>query len=138
MIGKANSSHPGTTRLLAEEALEAVRAAGLPAAMGQLRYRTDHETGKNLGAHPGIGATGYTGSRAAGLVLQEAADKAGKPIYLELSSINPVVVLPGALEERGEEWPMYFCRFGGNQNSFSWGPQPHARYTGFLGQRAKS
>ena len=36
--------------------------------------------------------TGYTGSRSAGLVLKlkAAADKAGKPIYLELSSINPV------------------------------------------------
>ncbi len=103
VIGKANSSHPGTTRLLTEEALAAVQEAGLPAAMVQLIYRTDHETGKQLVSHPRIGATGYTGSRAAGLVLKEAADKAGKPIYLELSSINPVVLLPGALEERGEE-----------------------------------
>ena len=118
VIGKANSSHPGTTRLLAEEALEAVRAAGLPAAMVQLLYRTDHETGKKLVAHPGIGATGYTGSRAAGLVLKEAADRAGKPIYLELSSINPVVVLPGALEERGEELVGEFttsCLMGAGQ-----------------------
>src|SRR5207244_7285470 len=44
--------------------------------------------------------TGYTGSRSAGLKLKAAADKAGKPIYLELSSINPVVILLGALEER--------------------------------------
>ena len=101
VIGKANSSHPGTTRLLAEEALEAVRETGLPSAMVQLLYRTDHETGKRLVAHPQIGATGYTGSRVAGLVLKAAADAAGKPIYLELSSVNPVVILPGALEERG-------------------------------------
>src|SRR5690606_2697038 len=47
-----------------------------------------------------IGATAFTGSRTGGLRLKEAADKAGKPIYLEMSSINPVVVLPGALEER--------------------------------------
>ena len=46
---------------------------------------------------PRIGATGYTGSRPAGLVLKAAADRAGKPIYLELSSVNPVVILPGAL-----------------------------------------
>jgi alpha-ketoglutaric semialdehyde dehydrogenase len=36
-------------------------------------------------------------------VLKETADKAGKPIYLELSSINPVVILPGALRARGAE-----------------------------------
>ena len=103
VVGKANSSHPGTTRLLAEEALEAVREVGLPEAMVQLIYRTDHETGKKLVGHAKIGATGYTGSRRAGLVLKEAADRAGKPIYLELSSINPVVILPGALEERSDE-----------------------------------
>ena len=67
----------------------------------QLIYRTDHETGKLLVAHPLVAATGYTGSRSAGLTLKEAADKAGKPIYLELSSINPVVMLPGALRTPG-------------------------------------
>ncbi|NKB66709.1 MAG: aldehyde dehydrogenase family protein [Candidatus Latescibacteria bacterium] len=103
VIGKGNSSHPGTTRLLAEEALEAVKETGLPTAMVQLIYRTDHATGEKLVSHPLIGATGYTGSRGAGLVLKGAADRAGKPIYMELSSINPVYILPGALAERGAE-----------------------------------
>ena len=35
--------------------------------------------------------------------MKEAADKSGNPIYLELSSINPVFILPGALAERSEE-----------------------------------
>lgn len=103
VIGKANTSHPGTTRLLAEEALAAAGEAGLPAGMVQLIYRTTHEAGKQMVAHPLIGATGYTGSRSAGLALKAAADQAGKPIYLELSSINPVFLLPGALDERGEK-----------------------------------
>jgi 2,5-dioxopentanoate dehydrogenase len=50
-----------------------------------------------------IGATGFTGSRRAGLALKAAADAAGKLIYLEMSSLNPVVVLPGAIAERGEK-----------------------------------
>ena len=103
VIAKANSSHPGTTRLLAEEALAALKEAGLPAATVQLIYRTDHQVGQRLVSHPLVGATGYTGSRHAGLVLKEAADRAGKPIYLELSSINPVLILPGALRERAAE-----------------------------------
>lgn len=102
VIGKGNSSHPGTTRLLAEEALAAARDTGMPDATVQLIYRTNHDVGKRLVSHPKIAATGYTGSRGAGLVLKEAADKAGKPVYMELSSINPVYVLPGALKERGE------------------------------------
>lgn len=103
VIGKANSSHPGTTRLFAEEALEAAKETGMPDATVQLIYRTDHEVGKKLVSDPQIAATGYTGSRGAGLTLKAAADAAGKPIYLELSSINPVVILPGALAERGAE-----------------------------------
>lgn len=100
VIAKANSSHPGTTKLLAELAHEAVLATGLPPATVQLLYRTSHEDGERLVSDPRVGATGYTGSRTAGLTLKAAADKAGKPIYLELSSVNPVVILPGALEER--------------------------------------
>jgi NADP-dependent aldehyde dehydrogenase len=102
VIAKANSSHPGTTKLLAEEAHAAAQATGMPAAAVQLLYRTSHEDGERLVSDPRIGATGYTGSRSAGLKLKAAADKAGKPIYLELSSVNPVVILPGALEERLE------------------------------------
>lgn len=100
VIGKANTSHPGTTRLCAEIALQAVHQSGLPAATVQLLYRLPHADGLRLVADPRVGATAYTGSRAAGLQLKTAADAVGKPIYLELSSVNPVIVLPGALRER--------------------------------------
>ncbi|HYP16007.1 MAG TPA: aldehyde dehydrogenase family protein [Opitutus sp.] len=101
VIAKANTSHPDVTRILAEEARAAVAEAGLPAATVQLLYRTSHADGERLVADPRVGATGYTGSRHAGLTLKKAADSAGKPIYLELSSVNPVLLLPGALAERG-------------------------------------
>jgi NADP-dependent aldehyde dehydrogenase len=103
VIAKANSSHPGTTRLFAEEAHAASHATNMPAGMVQLLYRTGHADGERLVADPRTGATGYTGSRHAGLKLKAAADAAGKPIYLELSSVNPVVILPGALEERFDD-----------------------------------
>ena len=100
VIAKGHSSHPATTRLFAEEALEAVRETEMPRGFVQLIYRTSHADGAKLVAHRLIGATAYTGSRRAGLVLKEAADRIGNPIYLELSSINPVFVLPGCLDER--------------------------------------
>jgi 2,5-dioxopentanoate dehydrogenase len=103
VIAKANTSHPGTTRLLAEEAAGAARDAGLPPAIIQLLYRTGHQDGERLVADPRTGAVAYTGSRSAGLKLKTSADAAGKPIYLELSSVNPVVILPGALAERGDK-----------------------------------
>jgi NADP-dependent aldehyde dehydrogenase len=100
VIAKANSSHPGTTRLLAELAHRASQSAAMPPATVQLIYRTNHEDGERLVSDPRTGATGYTGSRPAGLKLKSAADAAGKPIYLELSSVNPVLILPAALRER--------------------------------------
>lgn len=103
VIAKANSSHPGTTRLLAEAAHRAAREVGLPPGSVQLIYRTSHEDGMRAVADPRTAATGYTGSRAAGLALKAAADRAGKPIYLELSSVNPVLILPGAIATRGEQ-----------------------------------
>jgi len=103
VIAKANTSHPGTTRLLAEAAHEAALATGLPTGSVQMLYRTSHADGERAVADPRLGATGYTGSRTAGLKLKAAADVAGKPIYLELSSINPVVILPGALRTRGDD-----------------------------------
>jgi NADP-dependent aldehyde dehydrogenase len=100
VIGKANTGHPGTSLRLAEIAFAAVRSTGLPPATVQLIYRTPPAVGYELVSHALVGATGFTGSKRAGLELKAAADRAGKPIYLEMSSVNPVFVLPGALEER--------------------------------------
>ena len=103
VIAKANTGHPGTTLVFARLAFEAVTESGLPAAMVQMIYRTPPELGLKLVSHPSIGASAFTGSKAAGLKLKAAADRAGKPIYLEMSSVNPVFILPGAIEERCDE-----------------------------------
>ncbi len=103
VIAKAHSSHPRTSQLLAEAAFEAIQDAGLPAATVQMIYRTSHADGEYLVSHPLLAATGYTGSRSAALKLKAAADAAGKPIYLEMSSINPVFFLPGAIREKSED-----------------------------------
>ena len=109
VIAKANTSHPGTTQLFAEEAQSAAQETDMPPATMQLLYRISHADGERLVSDPRIGATGYTGSRSAGLKLKSAADAAGKPIYLELSSVNPVVILPGALNERLSAIADEFC-----------------------------
>lgn len=103
VIAKGHPSHPGTTKFLAESAWEAAQETGMPPAFVQLIYRTSHTDGAKLVGHPKIGATGYTGSRHAGLALKAAADEGGNPIYLELSSINPVFIFPGCLSERADQ-----------------------------------
>lgn len=118
VIGKGHTSHPGTSKLFSEEAAEAANETEMPSGFVQMIYRFSHADGAKLAAHPKLGAIGYTGSRSAGLVLKEAADKVGKPIYLELSSINPVFVLPGALKERADALAEEFtgsCLLGAGQ-----------------------
>jgi len=101
VIAKAHPCHPNTSRLLAEEAIAAVREIGLPPATVQMLYNLAPDDGLRFVADPRLGAVGFTGSRVAGMKLKTAADAVGKPVYLEMSSLNPVVILPGALAERG-------------------------------------
>lgn len=103
VIAKANSSHPATTERLGRLVAESMQATQMPKGLVQLIYRTSHEDGERLVADLRLGAVGYTGARQAGLRLKAVADRVGKPFYAELSSVNPVVYLPGALQERGDK-----------------------------------
>jgi alpha-ketoglutaric semialdehyde dehydrogenase len=103
VIGKANSCHPATTKRFAGLVKSAIDSCGMPASIVQLVYRTSHVDGERMVSDPRLGAVGYTGSRHAGLQLKACADKVGKPFYAELSSVNPIVFLPGALKERGDK-----------------------------------
>lgn len=103
VIAKAHSSHPTTCRRLAECAHEAATATGMPPGTVQLLYGLRRPDGVRLASDHRLGAIAFTGSRSAGMALKNAADAIGKPIYLEMSSVNPVVILPGALAERATD-----------------------------------
>lgn len=118
VIAKAHPSHPGTSQRLAQLAHQALREAGLPAAAVQMLYHFENPLGLALAGDPRLGAIGFTGSRGAGLALKAAADRAGVLCYAELSSVNPVFLLPGALAERGEALAQEFfasCTLGSGQ-----------------------
>ncbi|MGB9029058.1 MAG: aldehyde dehydrogenase family protein [Acidobacteriaceae bacterium] len=104
VIAKAHPLHPYTSQLMAEAAAKALEGSGLPPATVQMIYKVSHEAGERLVSDPRVGATGFTGSKGAGLKLKHAADAAGKPIYLEMSSLNPVVFLPEGLRENAQKW----------------------------------
>ncbi len=103
VIAKAHPSHPATSQRLAQRVHGALVEAGLPAASLQLLYHMAPTTGLRLAADLRLGAIGFTGSRRAGLALKAAADAAGTPFYGEMSSLNPLFLLAGALAERGAE-----------------------------------
>lgn len=118
VIAKAHPLHPATSQRMAQLAHAALVAAGLPAAAVQLLYHFDNAIGVRLAGDARLGAIGFTGSRAGGLALKAAADAAGVPFYAELSSVNPVFLLPGALVERGAALAQDFfssCTLGSGQ-----------------------
>lgn len=103
VIAKAHPGHPSVSLIAAEEALPAVVAAGLPAATVQLLHGMPPADGLRLVADPRVGASGFTGSQQAGMALFAAAAAAGKVMWVEMGSVNPVVLLPGAVAERGDQ-----------------------------------
>ncbi len=101
VVVKGHPAHPGTGELVARAVSRAVARTRLPGGVFSFVLGAGNEFGQALVADPRIRAVGFTGSRAGGLALVETARRRREPIpvYAEMSSINPVVVLPGALAE---------------------------------------
>lgn len=104
VIVKAHAAHPGTSELVGRAMQESVRECGLPEGVFSLLFGSGSQIGTALIKHPLVRAGGFTGSRTAGRILMDVAASRPEPIpfYAEMSSTNPVFILPGALRERAE------------------------------------
>src|SRR6185437_5512326 len=104
VIVKAHAAHPGTSELVGRCIQEAVRECGLPEGVFSLLFGSGSKVGTRLMKHPLVKAGGFTGSRVAGRILMDIAASRPEPIpfYAEMSSTNPVFILPGALAEGGD------------------------------------
>ncbi len=105
VVVKGHDAHPGTSELVARAISDAVRQSGLPAGTFSLLFGSGPDLGITLVTDPRIKAVGFTGSRSGGLALVAAAAARPEPIpvYAEMSSINPVFLLDGALATRGDD-----------------------------------
>jgi alpha-ketoglutaric semialdehyde dehydrogenase len=105
VIVKAHSAHPGTSELVGRALQRAVTDCQLPEGVFSLLFGSGLEVGAALVAHPRISAVGFTGSRSGGMSLMAVAAQRPEPIpvYAEMSSINPVYLLPGALDARAAQ-----------------------------------
>ncbi|MFO6428872.1 aldehyde dehydrogenase (NADP(+)) [Erythrobacter sp. W302b] len=105
VVVKGHPAHPGTSELVAGAILDAVREAGLPDGVFSLVNGTDFALGEALVKNPRIAAVGFTGSRAGGLALMNhaAARPVPIPVYAEMSSVNPVVLMPTRMDEAADE-----------------------------------
>jgi 2,5-dioxopentanoate dehydrogenase len=103
VIVKAHAAHPGTAGLVAEAIVKAAESLALPEGVFSMLYDAGHTIGADLVSHPVVQAVGFTGSRAGGTALMQLAAARPQPIpvFAEMSSVNPIFILPGALTERG-------------------------------------
>jgi 2,5-dioxopentanoate dehydrogenase len=103
VVVKAHPAHPGCGELVAGAIVRAAARCGLPPGVFSFVHGGP-AIGVALVRHPATAAVGFTGSRPAGRALFDAANSRPHPIpvFAEMSSVNPVFVLPGALKARGD------------------------------------
>ncbi|MGB8405214.1 MAG: aldehyde dehydrogenase (NADP(+)) [Mycobacterium sp.] len=101
VVVKAHDAHPGTSELVGRAIAAAVAECGLPAGTFSMLYGDGPELGSALVADPRIKAVAFTGSRSGGTALAAvaAARAVPIPVYAEMSAVNPVFLLPGALRD---------------------------------------
>lgn len=105
VIVKSHPMHAGTSELVASVIINAAKKTGMPDGVFSHLNSSGYEVGSQLVQHPLIKAVGFTGSIAGGTALMKLATARPEPIpvFAEMGSINPVVLLPQALREQSAE-----------------------------------
>ena len=102
VVVKAHERHPGVNELFAQAVQAALKECSLPPEIFSLLQGPGATVGQALVQHPATQAVGFTGSQRAGRALFDLASARPVPIpvFAEMGSVNPLVILPGALAER--------------------------------------
>lgn len=105
VVVKAHPAHLRTSELVAGAVAKAVASCALPKGVFSHIYRPGNEIGEALAKHPHTKAIGFTGSFAGGKQLFDWANQRPQPIpvFAEMSSINPVFLLPEKLQAAATE-----------------------------------
>lgn len=104
VIVKSHPMHAGTGELVASAIIKAAQKTGMPNGVFSNLNSSGIEVGVQLVKHPEVKAVGFTGSIRGGRALYDLASQRKEPIpvFAEMGSINPVVIFPEALKERGK------------------------------------
>lgn len=106
VIVKSHPMHAGTGELVASAIIKAAARTGMPNGVFSNLNSSGIEVGRQLVLHPAIKGVGFTGSYKGGMALYKLANdrKEPIPVFAEMGSVNPVVVLPSALRDDSEVW----------------------------------
>lgn len=105
VVAKGHPSHPGCSELVAQALVRSAIKHQLPPAIISLITDSKHAVGASLVSSPAIKAVAFTGSNAGGMALFNLANSRPEPIpvFAEMGSINPIVLLPNALLKSAQE-----------------------------------
>lgn len=105
VIVKAHPAHAKTSSLVAEAIFKAMLNTGMPKGVFQHLHGTGFEAGKALVQHPLTKGVGFTGSLTGGKALFDLANARPEPIpvFAEMSSVNPVILLPESLKRDADK-----------------------------------
>lgn len=105
VIVKSHPMHAGTGELVASAIQKAAQKTGMPEGVFSNLNSSGIEVGVQLVKHPAVKAVGFTGSIRGGRALLDLAAQRPEPIpvFAEMGSINPVVILPNAVSQKGAE-----------------------------------
>jgi NADP-dependent aldehyde dehydrogenase len=105
VVVKGHPSHPATSSLFAQAVDKAIFKCNFPLGTFSLLQGNTYELGNALVAHPFTEAVGFTGSTRGGRALMDVAAARPKPItvYAEMGSINPVFIMPDAIERNEQD-----------------------------------
>jgi NADP-dependent aldehyde dehydrogenase len=105
VIVKAHPAHSETSELVAKAILNAARKTNMPDGIFHHVHGQSFDVGKALVTHQYTKAVGFTGSFVGGKQLFDWANQRKEPIpvFAEMSSINPVFLLPKKLKQESEE-----------------------------------
>lgn len=105
VIVKAHPAHARTSEMVANAIIKAAEICNMPKGIFIHVHGAANEAGEALVKHPRIKAVGFTGSFLGGKQLFDWANQRKEPIpvFAEMSSINPVFLLPEKLKQSAVE-----------------------------------
>ena len=105
VIVKAHPAHPGTSALVAEAIKKAAEKHQMPEGVFSILYDNGYAVGEALVKHPKTKIVTFTGSFKGGTALLKMTQQRDNPIpvFAEMGSTNPTILLPDALENRYEQ-----------------------------------
>ncbi len=106
VIVKSHPMHAGTGEMVSLAIIKAAKKTGMPNGVFSNLNSSGIKVGQVLVKHPNVKAVGFTGSVGGGRALFDLANQRAEPIpvFAEMGSVNPVILMPKAAKQKGEEW----------------------------------